>query len=192
MAKRRRRRRRRRLGSVIQVRRVSGLGALKNPNSVMGAALPVIIGGGVTLATTVGIRQFMQPATQTQTSIYNNAQWVGMGAGVLSSLAMWNLASQAAGVGGLVSSLLVAGGVAVLEASKQMAAATSGFGAVVAEYGRARNMGAIVMEPAASRGYGAPPGLGRGRRRMGWTPYGEEVNLGAINVDAFGTPMFRG
>lgn len=189
------RRRRRRLGSVIQVRRVSGLGSLKNPNSAIGAGLPVIIGGGVAAATTLGIRQFMKPTTDTQIMIYDNAPWFGAGAGILSSLALWNLASQSAGIGALVSALTVGIGLVAIEAGAKMkaeAAATAGFGAIVPEYSRAvaglggrRRMGAVVMEPSASRGYGAPPGLG-------WTPYGEEVNLGAINVDAFGTPMFRG
>jgi hypothetical protein len=98
----------------------------------------------------------------------------------------------------MVAAVIAGVGIVALEAGAKMRAeeapATAGFGAIVPEYsrgglGRART-GAIVMEPSASRGYGAPPGLGRGG--TGWTPYGEEVNLAGINVDAFGTPMFRG
>jgi hypothetical protein len=62
----------------------------------------------------------------------------------------------------------------------------AGLRAVVPEYAMrgipsGGGLGKIVMEPAASRGYGAPAGL---------RSYGENINLGAINTSVFGTPGF--
>lgn len=195
MAKRRGRRRG--VGSVIRVRKLSGVGQLKNPNSVMGAALPVVIGGGVVAMTAIGLRQFMTPTTQTQMRIVENAPWVGIGAGTLVSLALWNMSSQAAGVGALTAGLTIGIGMIASEfaARSRMsqvapaaAAPTAGLRAVVPEYSmagvprsrRSGSLGVIAMEPHASRGYGAGP-LGS---------YGETVNLGAVNASAFGTPGF--
>lgn len=172
-------------GSVIRVKRLSGVGALRNPNSAVGAAMPVVLGGGVAALTMIGIRQFMTPTSDTQMAIVKNAPWVGLGAGGLVSLAMWNMSSRAAGISGLAAASVVGLGVVIGEyAAKMRMAPAAGVGAVVPEYsmaGARRGTGAIVMEPHASRGYGAGP-LGS---------YGEEVNLGAINPKVFGTTGFN-
>jgi hypothetical protein len=186
-------RRRHGMGSIIRVTPLSGagVGAVKRPHSFAGSAVPVLVGGGVAAATAVGIRYYMTPTTPTQMSVVDNAPWIGVGAGALVSLAMWNMISQPAGVGALMSALLVGGSMVVSEAAAKArltavaapvaATPTQGFGAVVPEYSaapRRSGVGAIAMEPTASRGYGSGA-LGS---------YGEQVNLGNVNIRAFGTP----
>jgi hypothetical protein len=157
----------------------------------MGAAMPVVLGGGVAALTTIGIRQYMTPTTPAQMGVVKNAPWWGMGAGSLVSLAMWNMTGRPAGVAALTAALTVGMGMVVAEMAAKMRmtngnGGTAGVGAVVPEYSMAGagrgGMGAIVMEDHASRGYGAGPLGGR---------YGETVNLGAVNTSAFGTPGFQ-
>ncbi len=202
MARRRRRttrRRRRGTGSVIRVRRANSLGQLRNPNSVAGAAIPVLAGGGVATITTIGLTSWMQPTAQ-NAPFMRNAPWIGLGAGVLTSMGLGAMTRKTATTTmGVASSIVAAlaflmpgwisamgnGGVAAN-------GATAGVGAVVPEYSRGvgrSGTGAIVMEPHASRGYGAGA-LGAGRRR-GMGSYGEVVNLGAINSSVFGSAPFK-
>lgn len=188
MAKRRHSRRG--MGSIIRVTPLSGggMGAVKRPHSFAGSAVPVLVGGGVAAATAIGIRYYMTPTTQTQMSVVDNAPLIGVGTGAIVGLAMWNLVSQPAGVAALVSALAVGGAMMASEAAAKsrlthVAAptTTAGFGAVVPEYSaapRRSGVGAITMESHASRGYGSGA-LGS---------YGETVNLGAVNIRAFGTP----
>lgn len=202
MAKRRRKssRRRRGMGSVIRVRRVNGLGQLNNPSSTVGATVPVLLGGGVAALTTIGISQWMQP-TPENAAFMKNAPWLGLGVGILAALGLGAMtkkrATTAMGVGGAVITTLafmLPSWMASMGSPMASNGGTAGrLGAVVPEYsmrglGR-RGVGAIVMEPQASRGYGAGP-LGRGGRR-GMGSYGEVVNLGQINPRAFGTPGFQ-
>ena len=181
------------MGSMIRVRRLSGglggLGELSNPNSTAGALLPVLVGGGVTLLTTIGIRQFLKPKTKAGATAVKYAPLIGTGAGVLTSLALWTMASQAAGLAGITAAGTIGLGITGMEAMAKAAAkapATAGMGAIVPEYGTSgrRGTGAIVMEPAASRGWGMTSG------RRGTGTYGEVVSLGAVNPNAFGTPGF--
>jgi hypothetical protein len=169
------------VGSVITVRRLNGLGDLKNPNTIMGAALPVVLGGIVTIATTIGVRKYLTPSSDLQKTLHDNAAVVGIGAGGLVSLGLWLMSSQPAGVASLLTSVVTGVGFIVLEKSGS-AVAGPGVGAVVPEYSQ---LGAIVMEPQASRGYGAGP-LGRG---VG--SYGETVNLQGVKPQVFGTMNFQ-
>lgn len=190
------------MGSMIRVRRLSGgrggfggLGELSNPSTAAGALLPVLIGGGVTLLTTIGIRQFLKPKTEMGQNAVKYAPLIGTGAGILTSLALWSMASQSAGLAGMTASATLGLGITGMEAlaiaqAKAAAAAPAtagyGMGAIVPEYGMAgrRGTGAIVMEPAADRGWGMTSG------RRGTGTYGEVVSLGAVNPNAFGTPGF--
>lgn len=178
-------------GSVIQVKELSGLGQLKNPNSAVGAAMPILLGGGAAALVTLGIRQ-MTPTSEWQTVVFKQAPWVGAGAGVLVGLAMWNMTSRASGIGALTAALTVGIAFAATEAAAKMRLQTAGLSAVVPEYSLggglrglpARGVGTVAMEPTSARGYGAGP--------LGGT-YGEDVQLrglGAVNQDAFGTAMF--
>lgn len=190
MAKKRRGKRRRGMGSVIQVRRLSGVERLNNPSSMTGAAMPVLIGGGVTALTVMGLHQFLEP-TADNAAVLENAEWIGLAAGGLSGLALWNMASKPAGVAAVIAATVVSLAAMV---PRWMASANGGaaapqagmrrlrVGAVVPEYsmrGTGRGTRGIVMEPAASRGYGS------GRS------YGDNVRLGNVNPAAFGTPTFR-
>lgn len=173
------------MGSVIQVRKLNGLGDLGDPKSGVGSALPVLLGGFAAAGTTIGIRQFMTPTTPGQMSVMNNAPWIGLGAGTLVGLGLWNMSSQPAGVAAIAGASVVALGMVFGEMAAKMRmqkAGTAGVGAIVAYGpGQGDGMGAIVMEPQASRGYGAGQ-LGS---------YGETVNLGAIRQQAFGTTGFQ-
>lgn len=185
------------MGSMIRVRRLSGgrggfagLGELSNPNTAAGALLPVFIGGGVTLLTMVGIRQFLKPKTAMGANAVKYAPLIGTGAGILTSLALWSMASQSAGLSAMTAAgtlgLGITGMEALAKANAARPATTSGVGAIVPEYGMAgrRGTSAIVMEPAADRGWGMTSG------RRGTGTYGEVVSLGAVNPNAFGTPGF--
>jgi len=185
----RRRSRRRGMGSII---RVSRIGNLSDPRSGAGAILPVVIGGGVTIAVTLGIRQMVEPTTgvDSNATLLENAPLVGGLAGVIVGGVLYAMKMQPAGLAAGAGALIAAGAMWGLEKAADMKAATApitaaGLRAVVPEYsmrGLGRGgMGAIVMESQASRGNGAGP-LGS---------YGETVNLGAINPGAFGTPGFR-
>lgn len=207
MAKRRRstRRRRRGTGSVIRIRRVNGLGQLNNPSSTVGASMPVLIGGGITALTTIGISQWMQPTPDNE-PFMRNAPWIGVGAGVLAALGLGAMTKKRPTTVMAVTSAIAVGLAFLLPGwmssmSSPLASnganangATAGLRAVVPEYSMRglgnRGTGAIVMEPHASRGYGAGA-LGRGRGRGGVGAYGDVVNLGAINPKAFGTPGFQ-
>jgi len=191
----RRRSRRRGMGSII---RVSRIGNLSDPRSGAGAILPVVIGGGVTIAVTLGIRQMVEPTTgvDSNATLLENAPLVGGLAGVIVGGVLYAMKMQPAGLAAGAGALIAAGAMWGLEKAADMKAAAlveaatapitaAGLRAVVPEYsmrGLGRGgMGAIVMESQASRGNGAGP-LGS---------YGETVNLGAINPGAFGTPGFR-
>jgi len=176
--------RRKGMGSVIQVRKLNGLGDLGDPKSGVGSALPVLLGGAAAGATTIGIRQFMTPTTPGQMTVMNNAPWIGLGAGALVGLGLWSMSSQPAGVAAMAGASVVALSMIFSEYAAKMRVAktgTAGFGAIVPQM---NGTGAIVMEPHAGRGYGAGQ-LGS---------YGETVNvgsLGAIRQQAFGTPGFQ-
>jgi hypothetical protein len=184
MMAKRRRRKRGFLGSAIRVRKLDGLGQMIKPGSLIGSAIPPIIGGGTAVATTVGIRQFENaPAALVQFS-----PWVGLGASTLVASIIYNTQSKPAGVAAFMGGIVGTFAIVFSEwlAKQQLfKMGTSGLDAIVPEYaGGTSGVGAIVMEPHASRGYGAGPLGGR---------YGETVNLnlGSINSDAFGSQMFQ-
>lgn len=186
MAKRRKHRRHRGTGSVLQVRKLSGLGAMRMPNSLMGSLLPVAIGGLVSGGTMIGIRSFMHPDTATKANVMEYAPWIGLAAGGITGLALWNMSSQAAGLlavaaAGVLTLTTVVGEAVAKARMTTEVAKTSGMGAIVAEYGGRRGTGAILMERA---------GTGRASHRLGDAQRGANINLGKINTGAFGTPGF--
>jgi len=191
-------RRRRGMGSII---RVSRLGGFSDPRTGLGATLPVLLGGGVAIAVAVGIRNMVEPTTESDVSMLKNAPLYGGAAGMLVGGILFAMKMQPQGLAAVAGSVISAGAMWGLEKAAEMKAealleaataapaaqAAAGLRAVVPEYsmrglsaGR-QGMGLITMEPQASRGYGAGP-LGA---------YGETVNLGAINPGAFGTPGFH-
>jgi len=195
------------LGSIIRVRRLRGTGAISDPASVMGSVLPPLLGGGVAILTTVGIRHLMEPTSETQVQIARFAPYIGAASGVVTALALAWTTGQPAAASAAATVAVVTLGFALSEwaARRKLKDLASGetldavrryglarvgrTGAIVPEYGGTRGVGAIVMEPQASRGYGAGP-LGR-TRRMGTGAYGDVVTLGNINAAAFGSPGFQ-
>lgn len=190
----RRRRGFRGLGSIISTRRISGLGRVGSPGSFLGTVVPPAVGGGTAALVAIGIRQFAKPAqSRTQAALYKYAPWLGMAAGAVAALGLYMMGGTSASLSGFVAAG-AAGGALLLNDAVRAArpgedalamaggggGTTAGLRAIVPEYERA-GMGAIVMEPQASRGYGAGA-LGS---------YGEVVNLGNINPASFGTPGFQ-
>ncbi len=178
MAKRKKHHRRG-TGGVLQVRQLSGLGKMRQPNSLMGALLPIVIGGVVTGGTMIGIRSFMTPDTETKQNVMEYAPWIGLAAGGVAGLALWNMSSQHAGVLTLAASGAITLSTVVGEAvakSRMTAPKTAGVGAIVPEYSRT-GTGAILMERAGTRG-------------LGDASRGANIRLGKINTSAFGTPGF--
>lgn len=184
--KRNGRRRRRRLGSVITVKRLSGVERLSNPSSMTGIIGPLAIGGLGAVLATLGIRQWVTP-TPDNAVIVDNAQWVGLGIGGLLGLVLWNVTGKPAGLlamggAGLATlatklpDMVAAGGLGLPAGT---AGVRRGVGAIVPEY-RRNGMGAIVMQPATTGSYG-PGG-------------GESVSLhglsAAVIPSAFGRPTF--
>lgn len=197
-SKRKRRRSRRRrgrgMGNIITVRR-AGMGAIDMPS-----LLPVLIGGGLTALTALGIRWFVQPsAGQTQSTMVKWAPLVGHAVGSVASIGLYFmggttaavqsfLAASAVGLYGVGSDMifkekagsLLAAIAATAPAVPDAALQGYGMGAIVPEYSSA-GMGAIAMEQ-----------MGPGGRRAGSIgSYGETVSLNGVNTGAFGTPGFQ-
>ncbi len=194
MAKRRYKRRRRGTGSVIRVRKLSGsgVGRITDPKSLAGTVVPIALGGIGAGMASVGLRQSIVPDTETKRWLVEYAPVAGIaGAGVLALLVRGIVGAPAAAMtfsaGAAVGLVMIANEMSAKAAMASANGAENAMGAIVPVYSRPQGMGAIVMEPQASRGYGAGA-LGGGR---GVGSYGEVVNLGNINAKAFGTPGFK-
>jgi len=217
MAKKHRKHRRRHhrgVGTTITLR---GLGAagrrMKGKGAAMMFGLPVLVGVGVTAGALVAARYFTMPGggssatafTPTTQSVYKNAPWIGLAAGLVSALGTYYLmgtgpavatgvASLGAALTGFASDKILAGDAnALAQAATGLspaAASTSGLGSMFTMrpgHGvRGLGVGAVVpqldgvvMEPSGMHG-------------LGYTAYsgGEEVTLGGVNPTAFGTPGF--
>lgn len=214
MAKRHRRHRRgvRGFGSVITVRpAMRGLGRGRGFGRFRGLGmagwiamlLPVLIGIGAPAAVILGLRYWVDPARgRTQSMLVRYAPAVGLGVGATTALVLGMLGGVGAGVATAASAALTAGAVSGYDYVRRTAGsridsslaanagggaapapgATSGFGrgrggmgVIVPEFrGLPSRTGAIVMEQQ-TRGFGKP---------------GQEINLGAVNTQVFGTPGF--
>ncbi len=195
---------------MIRIRKsgMGRLGQLNKPSSLVGSYGPALIGGLATAGVTIALRM-MRPKTEMQMKLMENAPWVGGAAGTLIAFLVGMMSGKPAGYGVAAGSTVVSLAMVASEAvAKQqlgpmMAANGNGqpvagvlgggyrMGAIVPEYANTRGvngLGAIVMEPQASRGYGAGP---LGGRRAGVGAYGDTVNLGNVNQGAFGTPGFN-
>jgi hypothetical protein len=184
----------RRLGSIITVR-TAGLGELSKPNTWFGAAMPATIGGLTAAAVTVGLRHFMKPTSEMQMKLMEYAPWLGLGAGFLTAMMITWTSGKPAGLGVAAGASAVATAMMVGEwaAGKKLAqVATAETASAMKPYGLGR-LSAIVMEPTASRGYGAGPvgAIVPTVSRSGTGAYGDEVNLAGVNSSAFGTPGFH-
>lgn len=186
-------------GSVITLRRLRGVGSLKNPKTFMGAALPPLIGGGVTGLTTLATRYWAKPSEgETPAMMYKQAPLLGLGGGTLASVALYWLGGAPAMIASMVSSVATAGlfmahdhliknqlaefTLALPPTPSTTEGGTQGLGVVVPQ--RIAGTGAMMLEPAINRDPYARYGVGS------YGAYGEDVNVGAnlsgINPSAFG------
>lgn len=206
-------RRRHRTGSVIRVRRLKGLGELNKPDTWLGASGPPTLGGGVAALTTLGIRHLITPTSEMQRTMMKWAPLWGLGAGLLTSLLLSWTSGQPAGLSAASAAAGVSGAIMLSEAllRPKLAASYPEASAAMTPYGlgaayqtymmSGARTGAMVMEPHASRGYGAQGGsVGAivpeyGTQGLG--AYGDQValqgggNLGSVSPTAFGTPGFN-
>lgn len=201
----------RRLGSVVRIRRTSGLGKLgqlDKPASVVGSYVPPLLGAVAAAGTMIAVRM-MTPRTEYQMKLMENAPWVGGFAGSLTALLLGAMSGRpagwaaAAGATGVTLAMATSEMIARARVAQMMPSDAAGppagvtDGAVAGLFGH--RTGAIVMEPQASRGYGAGK-LGaivpeysntRGLGGRGVGAYGDQVNLANVNQGAFGTPGFN-
>lgn len=207
MAKRKHRRGTRGFGNIISVRK--GVDGLFDTGTVVGDALPVVLGGLLAVGTTVLVRKMVPtvvaavaPATGAagfgtlSAGLVRFAPLLGMAVGSLAGLGLvYGAGKRTAGTAMMASAVTVGG--AVWGAEKLSGVA--GFGAIVPEYGMmglganmpimpggVNGLGATVLEnwPAGQR----PDSIGA----LG-DAYGTSINLsglGQVNTSAFGTPGF--
>lgn len=197
MAKRKTRNRKsRRLGSVITTRPLR-LGKVDQPGTWLGAIVPPAVGGGIALASSVGIEALAQPSagtapTATHMWLQRNSAWLGIGVSTLVGLGapMFGL-RKATGASIFAGGLGVGGALLIKRWMDDTAnsAATAGL--------RGRRTGAIVMDRVSNNGMGAvvaersPVGpLGSVYQAHG-PAAGAVVNMAGINSSAFGTSPFQ-
>lgn len=183
-------------GTVVRVRRLRGLGAVGNPSSVAGSAMPPTIGAGVVALVAIGLRYMMSPTTELQMKAMEFAPYIGMGTGLATAIALGYTVGRPAGMSAAAAAVGTGSAMLLAEYAagqrlRQVASGETtdamrpyGMGAIVPEFGT-RGVGnplaAIVMEPHASRPVG----------NAGVGAYGDVVNLSGINSDAFGTKAFH-
>lgn len=192
---------RKHVGSLITIRRMKGLGALNQPSSALGSIAPPALGVILAGATALGLRMWVNPAQgDTQAAMFKWAPLIGLAVNAAGSALLYFLAGapaafMQASAGTLTSGLLLAHDQVMqaraaelvstgMPASAQPNGISGRMGVVVPQNLMGPGARGIIMEPAANRNpyrrYGISGGVGG--------PYGESVNVGAINPSAFGTP----
>jgi hypothetical protein len=192
MAKKSRRRRSLRgFGNIISVRK--GVDGLFDTGTVVGDALPVVLGGVAAVAVTMLVRRLAPSAGSAGTMLSKYAPGIGGLAGALAGLGLvYGMGKRTAGTTMMAASVTT-GGVLMAHESMSGMSGFGGFGAIVPEYGmgaimpQMNGLGATVLEewPQGQR----PDSIGS----LG-DAYGTAVNLsglGAVNTSAFGTPGFQ-
>jgi hypothetical protein len=207
------------MGSAISLR---GLGKVKSSRGIMSFVLPTAVGVLVPAAVIASARYFAKPAeSEVQASIYKNAPWLGLGAGLVSAGALYfmsrgaaaPLAATVAATGVALTSyvhdqIVIGSGndsflipnMATRRAAEEARTATppppppggdAGAGAGTAGLGSY-----FTQRPNGALGAAVPQLNGvvmSPTNGLGYSAYtgGETVNLGAVNSSAFGTPGFR-
>lgn len=165
-----------------------GMMKLKSP------LMAVLISGGATAATVLGIRQFVEPRDELTRNVTKHAPLVGVAVGMVPALMAAKGNKDLAMAGGM-SSLLVGGTIFATQhqAPSVVAAADSvaglrGLGAIVPQLSgtrRSNGMGAIMMEQLRGndQGQGAVVNL-QGNRK------GLAALTGTVSTSAFGTSTY--
>jgi len=198
MAKRKNRRRRG-FGNIIEVRR--GMNGLFDSNTVVGDALPVVLGGLSAAGAIAVIRRFIVPrmsaGSSAGTMLNRHAPLLGIGAGVLMGLGLHvGLKRKSPAVVAATAAAFVGLGSYLREGTLLPASAgAAGFGAIVPEYGMSavmpqmNGLGATVLEPWPN---GRRPDS-IGALSAPDSQYGTSMQLsgmGNVNPNAFGSPGF--
>ena len=207
MAKRTRRRsirrRRRGMGSVISVRR-KGMGALKGTT---GAVVAPLLGGAVTALTTLGIRYYVKPDTETNISVLKYSWAIGHGAGLLASLGLYFLGDKSNRMALAASSATAATAVGLFALASDKMPESSRAAIAAAATGSAVESGAAAVQQAAAAANGAAQAdfgaivynqLGavvpeyQGMNGLGgdYGSYGQSVSLRGVDTRVFGSSPF--
>jgi hypothetical protein len=204
------------MGSAISLR---GLGKVKSSRGIMSFVLPTAVGVLVPAAVIASARYFAKPAeSETQASIYKNAPWLGLGAGLVSAGALYfmsrgaaaPLAATVAATGVALTSyvhdqIVIGSGndsflipnMATRRAAEEARAATPPAPPPTPDTAPAAGLGSyFTQRPNGALGAAVPQLNGvvmSPTNGLGYSAYtgGETVNLGAVNSSAFGTPGFR-
>jgi hypothetical protein len=204
------------MGSAISLR---GLGKVKSSRGIMSFVLPTAVGVLVPAAVIASARYFAKPAeSETQASIYKNAPWLGLGAGLVSAGALYfmsrgaaaPLAATVAATGVALTSyvhdqIVIGSGndsflipnMATRRAAEEARAATPPAPPPTPDTVPAAGLGSyFTQRPNGALGAAVPQLNGvvmSPTNGLGYSAYtgGETVNLGAVNSSAFGTPGFR-
>lgn len=157
----------------------------------MGTAVPGLVGAGVCIASTLGIRAFVRPTTDVMAKVFKFAPFIGAGLGVIAAAplglagASMNqqvataASSLAAGIGVFAVERLNASvpGAELALAPSPSVGTTAGLRALTAEIRTPGQLRGVVMEPM------------NGLKGS----YGDTVNAsgmsGAFNPNAFGRPQ---
>lgn len=160
----------------------------------MGTAVPGLVGAGVAIGATLGIRAFVRPTSDTMAMVFRYAPFIGAGLGAVAALPLGLAgASRNQQVATAASSLAAATGIFAVErlnssvpgaeialapaASTPAGTGAAGLRALTAEIRTPAQLRGVVMEPMN--------GLSGS--------YGDTVNAngmsGAFNPNAFGRPQ---
>lgn len=175
-----------RVGQVITIRRMNGLGRLTQPSSFAGAALPPLIGAGLTGLTVIAARYFAKPSEgETPKMLFKWAPGLGIGLGLVGSAALYWLGGAPAAVSSAVASVAV-GGLA-FAADQQLKANPGEFALALGPGATPNGTGVVVGERIGTRGIMFENPASRDpANRYGIGSYGETVNMRGITPSAFG------
>ncbi|MBK8246020.1 MAG: hypothetical protein IPK85_01245 [Gemmatimonadetes bacterium] len=168
--------------------------SLKGMMKMQSPVAAVLISGGATAATVLGIRQFVTPTDELTRNVTKHAPLVGIAVGMVPAL-MAAKGNKALAMAGGVASLLVGGTIFATQhqppsmvAAADSVAGLRGMGAIVPQLsGRRNGMGAIMMEQLRGndQGQGAVIDLAGARRKAGLAAL-----TGTVSTSAFGTSTY--
>lgn len=189
------------MGSVISVRR-KGMGALKGTT---GAVVAPLLGGAVTALTTLGIRYYVKPDTETNQSVLKYSWAIGHGAGLLASLGLYFLGDKSNRMALAASSATAATAVGLFALGSDMTLNASVLSAIKAASTSALTSGDTAAAAAAANGAGQQ-GFGaivynqlgavvpeyQGMNGLGgdYGSYGQSVSLRGVDTRVFGSSPF--
>lgn len=169
-------------------RSLKGMMTMKSPMAA------VLISGGATAATVLGIRQFVEPKDELTRNVTKFSPLVGVAVGMVPAL-MAAKGNKSLAMAGGVSALLVGGTLfatqhqtSTLTNTADSVAGLRGLGAIVPQLsGRSNGMGAIMIEQLRGndQGQGAVVSLQGARRRAGLSSL-----TGTVTTSAFGTSTY--